>query len=93
MPLIILKVDYFRKDLLIPIIGYQVFHPMMNKSKLNLNYCGNNVNLSLPVDIDEENVYKYDPNSNCYMDQCNLYITDNGEVILINDRHNEFNYK
>ena len=72
IPLIILKVDYFRKDLLIPIIGYQVFHPV-NKSKLNLNYCRNNINLSLPVDIDEDNLFKYDPNNDYYTDQCNPY--------------------
>ena len=34
--LIIFKIDYFMKGLLIPIIGYEVFDPV-NKSKLNLS--------------------------------------------------------
>ena len=89
-PLIMLKINYFKKDLLIPIIGYEVFHPV-NKSKLNLNYCRNNINVSIPVDIDEDNLFKYDPNSEYYTDQCNPYTTDNGTDILINDRQNEFN--
>jgi hypothetical protein len=36
--LIILKIDYFTEGLLIPVIGYDVFHPK-NYSKLNLDYC------------------------------------------------------
>ena len=90
-PLIILKVDYFRQDLLIPIIGYEVFHPE-NKTQLDLNYCkNNNINVSIPVEIDEDNLFKYDPNSDYYKDQCNPYTTKNGTDILINDRQNEFN--
>ena len=94
IPLIILKVDYFKQDLLIPIIGYEVFHPE-NKSKLNLNYFKenniNNINISIPVNIDEDKFFKYDPNSDYYTDQCNPYTTDNGTDIIINDRQNEYN--
>jgi hypothetical protein len=90
-PLIILKVDYFIQDLLIPIIGYEVFHPE-NKSKLNLNHCKNtNVKVSIPVEIDENNLYKYDPKDDYYTDKCNPHTTNNGTDILINDRQNEFN--
>jgi surface protein len=43
-PLYILKVDYFKQDYLIPIIGYEVFHPE-NKSILDLNqFQKNNIN-------------------------------------------------
>ena len=38
LPLIIFKIDYFSKDSLIPIIGYEIYHPL-NKSKLDLTYC------------------------------------------------------
>ena len=38
LSLIILKIDYFPPDTLIPIIGYELYHPW-NKSKLNLSYC------------------------------------------------------
>ena len=35
LPLIIFKIDYFSPDSLIPIIGYEIYHPL-NKSKLDL---------------------------------------------------------
>ena len=38
LTLIILKIDYYLEGLLIPIIGYEVYHPK-NKSKLNLSFC------------------------------------------------------
>ena len=38
LSLIIFKIDYYLEGLLIPIIGYDVYHPK-NKSKLNLSYC------------------------------------------------------
>ena len=89
--LIIVKIDYFKPDSLIPIIGYEVFHPK-NKSKLNLSYCENElINLNIPVNIDEDNLFKYDPNSEYYTDECYPYTTENGTDILINDRHLEYN--
>ena len=91
LPLIILKVDYYQENSIIPIIGYEVFHPE-NKSKLDLNYCKNEfVNFSIPVLIDEENSFKYDPESEYYTDECNPYTTENGTDILLNDRQNEYN--
>ena len=38
LPLIILKVDYNSPDTLIPIVEYEIYHPI-NKSKLDLAYC------------------------------------------------------
>jgi len=92
--LIIFKVDYFIGNSLIPIIGYEVFHPT-NNSKLNLSYCKENqnqINLNIPVNIDENNLFKYDPNNVYYMDECSPYTTENGTDILVNDRQNEYNY-
>ena len=37
LPLIILKIDYYSSDTLIPIIGYEIYHPL-NKTKLDLNH-------------------------------------------------------
>ena len=91
LPLIILKIDYFKADSLIPIIGYEVFHPK-NKFKLDLNYCKNEfINFSIPVLIDDEILFKYDPNNEYYTDQCNPYTTENGTDILLNDRQYEYN--
>ena len=88
--LIILKIDYNITGLLIPIIGYEVFNPR-NKSKLNLSYCEkSSINYNIPVSIDEDNLYKYNPNSDYYTDECSTYTTDNGTDILLNDRKEEF---
>ena len=88
--LIILKIDYKIPGLLIPIIGYEVYEPL-NKSKLNLSYCEqSSINYNIPVSIDEDNLFKYDPNSEYYNDECNTYTTENGTDILLNDRKEEF---
>ena len=89
--LIILKIDYFMPDLLIPIIGYEVFHPE-NKSKLDLSYCKDFlINYNIPVSIDENNVDKYDPNSDYYNDECSSYTSEDGTDITLNDRKVEYN--
>ena len=91
-PLYILKVDYFEKGSLIPIIGYEAFHPT-NKSKLDLSHCvnnNNNINLNIPVTIDENKYFQHDPKNDFYTDICNAY-TENGTDILLTDRQNVFN--
>ena len=89
--LIILKIDYNVTGLLIPIIGYEVYHPR-NKSKLDLSYCEeSSITYNIPVSIDEDSLYKYDPSSEYYNDECSTYTTDNGTDILLNDRKEEFN--
>ena len=90
LPLIIFKVEYFMEGLLIPVIGYEVFHPL-NNSQLNLSYCDNETtNLNIPVSINEDNLFKHDPKSDYYTDKCNPYTTENKTDILIIDRKNEF---
>ena len=89
LSLIILKIDYHIDDLLIPIIGYEVYHPI-NYSQLNLNYCNNTIKLHIPVEIEEDEVYKYDLNSDYYNDECFAYTTENGTDIILNDRKNEY---
>ena len=90
LSLIIFKIDYYLEGLLIPIIGYEVYHPI-NKSKLNLSYCNETlISYNIPVSIDENNLYKYDQNSEYYSDECSTYTTEDGTDILINDRKEEF---
>ena len=90
LPLIIFKVDYFSSDLLIPIVGYEVYHPI-NKSKLDLSYCEDIlVELNIPVSINEDNLFKYDPESDYYTDKCFSYTTENGTDIILSDRQQEF---
>ena len=90
LSLIIFKIDYFSEGLLIPIISYEIFHPE-NKSKLDLNYCKDIlVELNIPVSIDEDNLFKYDPNNEYYRDECILSTSENSTDIIINDRQNEY---
>ena len=90
LSLIILKIDYYITGLRIPIIGYEVFHPI-NKTKLDLNYCkDNHIKLNIPVSIEEDKLFKHDPNSDYYIDKCYTYTTENGTDILLSDRQNEY---
>ena len=90
LPLIIFKIDYYSPDTLIPIIGYEIYHPL-NKSKLDLKYCEDIlIKLNIPVNIDETKLFKYDPNSDFYKDNCFSYTTENGTDIILNDRKQEF---
>ena len=91
LPLIIFKIDYYKENSFIPVICYEVYHPE-NKSQLDLNYCKDIlVSLNIPVSIDEDNYFKYDPNSGYYTDECYTYTTENGTDIILDDRQNEYN--
>jgi len=90
LSLIILKVDYYPNDTLIPIVGYEVFHPV-NTSKLDLKYCDNyTIKLNIPALAEENKLFKYDPKSDFYNDDCFSYTTENGTDILIDDRKQEY---
>ena len=89
IPLIILKRDYFSNETLIPLIGYEVYHPI-NYSKLDLSYCNNSVSLNIPAKINEDKIYQYDPTSDYYNDKCSSYTSDNGTDILLFDRKKEY---
>ena len=91
--LLIFKIDYYQPGSTIPIIGYEVFHPI-DKYKLDLSCCEDEIiNFNIPVSIDENNLFKYDPNNEYYKDQCYPYTNEYGTDILINDRQNEFKEK
>ena len=49
------------------------------------------MNISIPVSINEDSLYKYDPKNEYYTDECIPSKTENGIDILLNDRQNEFN--
>ena len=91
LPLTILKIDYKIPGLLVPIIGYEVYHPI-NKTKLDLTSC-KDVKLNIPVDIDENKLFLYDTKSEFYNDDCSAYTNENGTDILPNDRKQEFKDK
>ena len=90
--LIILKIDYYIPEYLIPIIEYEIYNPI-TKEPLNLKYCNEStININIPVLIDENEIYKYYQNNSFYSDKCLPY-NENGVDININDRKNEYNNK
>ena len=91
LPLITLKIDYFIDYSLIPIIIYEVFDPITMK-KLNLSLCNkDNIIISLPTkDINENNIYLYDPNDLYYKDECSPISKESKFDLIISDRQNYF---
>ena len=90
--LILFKIDFHINNYSIPITEYEIFHPQ-TKEKLNLKYCNQNkMKIYLPVkEIDEENMYIYDPNSDYYKDKCYPYISECGNDDTLEERKNKFN--
>ena len=89
--LIIFKIEYTLEGLLIPLIFYDIFDPI-SKTKLNLNYCNNTkLNIEIPISIDENELYKYDPNSEYYKDKCKSYLNNKSVDITLYDRKNDYN--
>ena len=88
--LIIFKIDYYVPGLSIPVIGYEVYHPD-TKEKLELNECKDAlIDLDIPVSINENELFKNDPNSEYYTNECFPYTSENGTDIILNDRKEEF---
>ena len=88
--LLIFKVDIFEKGLLIPNIEYEIYNSK-TKEQLNLTHCKDTkIEISIPVNINEENLFKYNISSDYYNDICYIYETENGTDIILNDRRNEF---
>ena len=91
--LIIFKIEKKVKGLKIPLIEYEIFSSEIKK-KININYCrkvGVNIDIYIPININESILFKYDPNSSYYNDICHTYTTENGTDISLFDRKNEYN--
>ena len=88
--LIIAKFELFNEGYLIPKIEYQVYNPKTNE-KLSLDECeGSKIDISIPVKINENELFKYNSSSDYYSDFCFPYTTNKGTDIIINDRQNEY---
>ena len=88
--LIIFKVDIFEEGLNMPIVEYEIYHPR-NYSKLDLSVCEEyKINIIVPVSINEDELYLYDPSSDYYNDKCFPYTSINGTDIILRDRQNEY---
>ena len=90
LSLIILKIDYYINYSLVPIILYEAFDPI-TLQKLNLSLCNNNIIISFPTkNIDESNIYIYDPNNTYYINECSPTYTKLKFDLIISDRKNFF---
>ena len=75
-----------------PIVEYEVYNPLKNETlkKLNLSFCeGIKIEISYPFNLNDD-IDKYDPNSNYYNDICSKTKSENGTDIILTDRRNEF---
>ena len=91
--LFILEYIFEEKGMKIPKIEYEVYYPLyyQNLKKLNLSFCeGNKIEISIRVNIDENNLEKYNSSSPYYNDICSKSTSESGTDITIKDRRNEF---
>ena len=88
--LLIFKMDIFVEGYKIPKIQYKIYNSQ-NKKKLDLSICDNmKVQISIPVEIDEKDLEKYNPMSSYYNDLCNTYTTEKKTDITLKDRKREY---
>ena len=88
--LIIFKIEHHIEGYNIPLIDYEVYNPR-TKNKINLNSCKNEqIDIFHPVTIVENELFKYDPESEFYHDICYPYTTKEKTDIILNDRRKEF---
>ena len=89
--LILIKTDYFIPGIKIPFIRYDIINPI-TKQILDLKFCDNTeLNMDIPVTINETDLYKYNKNSDFYTDICKPYNKDGVDLTLF-DRKYEYNF-
>ena len=90
--LILLKLEHQVENSKIPIIEYQLF--TKNGTKLDLSYCNKTEQVvSIPVEINEDEEYMHNPNSDFYHDKCYTYTTEYDTDLSIYDRKKNHNEK
>ena len=90
IPLVIFKLDMDIEGYQAPIVEYEIYNPI-TKEQLILKHCKNEqIKVSIPVSIDENEIYKYNPNSEFYNDICSTYTTSYKTDITLKDRNKEF---
>ena len=92
-PLILYEIEHSVDGFNIPIIEYTLFS-QDGKIQLNLSLCDKmKIKYNIPVDINENEINKYDPSSEFYNDECNKYSTEDGIDMTLYDRKNDYNTK
>ena len=71
-------------------VQYEILDPI-NKNKLDLNVCFNTtIDIYIPVEIDKNNLFKYNSSSEYYNDICSPYTTEDNTDIILKDRIDEY---
>ena len=79
------------KEFNIPIIEYVLFTQNGTK-QLNLSICDNEIlEYNIPVSIDDNQIYKYDPKSDYYNDICNQYPIEGNIDMTLYEKKNQYN--
>ena len=84
------RIDHNIEGYKIPIIEYVIFNE--NGTFLNLDKCNNiHSQYFIPVSINEDDLFKHDPSSDYYNDECSIYKSENGKDMTMYDRKNDYN--
>ena len=88
--LIIFKLEIYNIYFLIPIIEYEIYS-LKIKEQLDLSICNNTkIHMFHFVNIDENNIFKYNSTDDFYTDKCTPYTTENNVDVTLEDRKNEY---
>ena len=91
--LFIFKIEYFIEGYLFPIIEYEIYSNKI-KEELNMDFCNDiKINMNIPININENDLFKHDPSNAYYNDICYSHTTEENTDIIIADRKKEFNDK
>ena len=93
--LLILKIEVKKKNMKIPRIEYEVYYPSNGTTlyKLDMNKCHNlNIEIYVPLIIDDEGVDKRNASSGYYNDICYTCKAVNNSDITLKDRKEEYFY-
>ena len=89
--LIIFEMNYFLDDFSIPIIEYDLFNSL-TKERIDLDICSETtINIYMPVEIDEDNLYLYNPYSQYYKNKNYPNPLDNDNENILIERKDYFN--
>ena len=89
--LIIYQIEHYNEKANIPFLEYVLF-TQNGSMNLSLDICNNvTVKYSIPANINEDEIYKHDPNDDYYQDNCNKHSTEGNVDMTQYDRKNDYN--
>ena len=90
--LVIFKIAHLLPEFKTQILEYSIFS--IEGNELNLDSCDDSkIRYDIPIEIDETNLFRYNPNSDFYNDICFQYNSKKGFDLTQYDRKKEFNEK